>query len=162
MTIIVATDENNAIGKDNQLLWHLSDDLKRFKALTRNHAVIMGRKTFESLGRPLPHRLNIVISGNLDYTVPEGVILVHSLREAMETAKEKDPHPFIIGGGIIYKQALDFANTIELTRIHTQATGADTYFPEIDFSGWKKTFEEFHPKDENHTYDFTFLTYERT
>ncbi len=161
MTIIVAVDENNAIGKDNKLLWHLSDDLKRFKTLTQNHAVIMGRKTFESLGRPLPNRINIVISSNSDYPVPEGVILTHSLEKAIEIAKKNDENPFIIGGGNIYSQSLDFTDTIEMTRIHTQVEEADTYFPQLDFSQWEKTFEEFHPKDEKHMYDFTFLTYSR-
>ncbi len=161
MTIIVAADENNAIGKDNQLLWHLSDDLKRFKALTQNHTVIMGRKTFESLGRPLPKRLNIVISSNPDYQVPEGVILTHSLEEALKIAEKEDENPFVIGGGNIYRQSLDLADTIELTRVHTRVKEADTYFPELDFSQWEKTFEEFHPKDEKHTYDFTFLTYSK-
>ncbi|MDR2122719.1 MAG: dihydrofolate reductase [Flavobacteriaceae bacterium] len=161
MTIITATDENNAIGGDNQLLWHLSDDLKRFKNLTQNHVVIMGRKTFESLAGPLPKRVNIVVSGNSDYKVPENVILAHSLPEAIAIAKEKDANPFVIGGGIIYKQALDLADTIELTLVHTKVENADTYFPEIRFSDWEKVFEEFHPKDEKHLYDFTFLTYHR-
>ncbi|MDR1876044.1 MAG: dihydrofolate reductase [Flavobacteriaceae bacterium] len=161
MTIIVATDENNAIGKDNRLLWHLSDDLKRFKNLTQGHVVIMGRKTFESLGRPLPNRVNIVISGNPQYQVPEGVILTDSLEEAIKIAEEKDTNPFVIGGGAVYEQALASTNRIELTLVHTKVKEADTYFPKINSSEWKKTFEEFHPKDEKHLYDFTFLTYSR-
>lgn len=161
MRIIVAMDENNAIGKNNKLLWHLPDDLKRFKKLTQNHPVIMGRNTFESLGRPLPNRLNIIISGNRHYTVPEGVVLTHSLQEAIEIAKQENPDSFIIGGGILYKQALDSVDTIELTLVHTKIKEADTFFPNINLSDWKKVYEEFHPADEKHSYDFTFLTFSK-
>ncbi|WP_128330465.1 dihydrofolate reductase [Apibacter sp. HY039] len=161
ITIIAAIDENQAIGKDNQLLWHLPDDLKRFKALTQNHPVIMGRNTFESLGRPLPNRINIVISNNMNYTVPEGVVLVHSLQEALDLAKKQNPNPYIIGGGILYNQALEFADTLELTLVHTKVKEADTFFPKLDLSKWESVFEEFHAKNEKHLFDFTFLTYIR-
>lgn len=161
ITIIAAIDENQAIGKDNQLLWHLPDDLKRFKALTQNHPVIMGRNTFESLGRPLPNRINIVISNNMNYTVPEGVVLVHSLQEALDLAKKENPNPYIIGGGILYNQALEFADTLELTLVHTKVKEADTFFPKLDLSKWENVFEEFHAKNEKHLFDFTFLTYIR-
>lgn len=161
MRIIVAMDENNAIGKNNKLLWHLPDDLKRFKKLTQNHPVIMGKNTFESLGRPLPNRLNIVISSNRHYTVPEGVVLTHSLQKAIEIAKKENPDSFIIGGGILYKQALDSVDVIELTLVHTKIKNADTFFPKLDLSNWKKVYEEFHPADEKHSYDFTFLTFSK-
>lgn len=161
MRIIVAMDENNAIGKDNQLLWNLPDDLKRFKKLTLNHPVIMGRNTFESITKPLPNRLNIIISNNLNYIVPEGAILTHSLQEAIEIAKKVDADPFVIGGGTIYKQALDFIDAIEVTRVHTKVNEADTFFPNLNLSKWNKTYEEFHPKDEKHIYDFTFLTFQK-
>lgn len=161
MTIIAAIDENNAIGNNNQLLWHLPLDLKRFKSLTQNHVILMGRKTFESLGRPLPNRQNMVISSKADYPVPNNVYLFSSLPEAIEAARNKDSNPYIIGGGTIYSQALKYADTLELTLVHTQMDKADTYFPEIDFSEWNKTFDEFHPKDDKHLYDFRFVTYQR-
>lgn len=161
MTIIAAIDENNAIGNNNQLLWHLPLDLKRFKSLTQNHVILMGRKTFESLVRPLPNRQNMVISSKADYPVPDNVYLFSSLSEALEAARSKDSNPYIIGGGTIYSQALKYADTLELTLVHTQIDKADTYFPEIDFSEWNKTFDEFHPKDDKHLYDFRFVTYQR-
>lgn len=161
MTIIAALDENNAIGNNNQLLWHLPLDLKRFKSLTQNHVILMGRKTFESLGRPLPNRQNMVISSKADYQVPDNVYLFSSLPETIEVARSKDSNPYIIGGGTIYSQALKYADTLELTLVHTQIDKADTYFPEIDFSEWNKTFDEFHPKDDKHLYDFRFVTYQR-
>ena len=159
LTIIVAAGENDAIGKDNQLIWHLSDDLKRFKALTNNHHIIMGRKTFESFPKPLPNRIHIVISRQENYKVPEGVILVNSLANAIDAARNDD-QPFIIGGGEIYKQALLFANKIELTRVH-HSFEADTFFPKIDTSIWKETSNIFHDKDDDHAYAFSFITYKK-
>jgi dihydrofolate reductase len=159
LTIIVAAAENNAIGLGNKLIWHLSDDLKRFKSLTNGHHIIMGRKTFESFPKPLPNRTHVVITRQKDYKAPEGVIIVHSLDDAIDAAKA-DPQPFIIGGGQIYKQAMDIADKIELTRVHHDFD-ADTYFPEIDISVWKETANVFHKKDTNHDYEFSFLTYER-
>ena len=141
LTIIVAAAENNAIGKDNKLIWHLSDDLKRFKSLTNGHHIIMGRKTFESFPRPLPNRTHVVITRQENYTVPEGVIVVNSLEDAINASKN-DHKPFIIGGGEIYKQAFQFANKIELTRVH-KAFEADTFFPKIDPDVWKETNSEF-------------------
>jgi dihydrofolate reductase len=159
LTIIVAAAENDAIGKGNKLIWHLSDDLKRFKSLTNGHHIIMGRKTFESFPKPLPNRTHVVISRQANYKVPEGVILVHSLDEAIDASKN-DLQPFIIGGGEIYKQAMNLAVKIELTRVH-ENFDADTYFPKIDTAIWKETANVFHKKDENHDYEFSFLTYER-
>lgn len=157
LTIIVAAAENNAIGKDNQLIWHLSDDLKHFKTLTNGHHIIMGRKTFESFPKPLPNRTHVVITRQANYQVPEGVIVVKTLEDALDTAKH-DSQPFIIGGGEIYKQAMAIANKIEITRVHEHFEG-DTFFPEIDPNIWKETFKTFHKKDENHDYDFSFITY---
>ncbi|WP_274475113.1 dihydrofolate reductase [Mangrovimonas aestuarii] len=159
LTIIVAAAENNVIGKDNQLIWHLSDDLKRFKSLTSGHCIIMGRKTFESFPKPLPNRTHIVISRQADYKVPEGVIVVNNIKAAIDAAKH-DKQPFIIGGGEIYRQAMDYADKIELTRVHTGFEG-DTYFPEIDHNIWKETLNKYHDKDEVHKYPFSFITYER-
>ena len=159
LTIIVAVAENNAIGKDNKLIWHLSDDLKRFKSLTNGHHIIMGRKTFESFPNPLPNRTHVVITRQSNYKAPSGVIVVNTLVDAIEVAKN-DYRPFIIGGGEIYKQALEFADRIEITRVH-DSFDADTYFPEISPNIWKETFREFHSKDDKNEYDFTFITYVR-
>ncbi|MDO6596284.1 dihydrofolate reductase [Oceanihabitans sp. 2_MG-2023] len=159
LTIIVAAGENNAIGKDNKLIWHLRDDLKRFKALTSGHYIIMGRKTFESFPKPLPNRTHVVISRQENYQAPEGVLVVNSIEKAIEIAKT-DLQPFIIGGGEIYKQAMHLADKIEITRVHEEFE-ADTFFPEIDTKIWKKTNDTYHVKDENHDYEFSFLTYER-
>jgi dihydrofolate reductase len=159
LTIIVAAAENDAIGKDNKLIWHLGDDLKRFKNLTNNHHIIMGRKTFESFPKPLPNRTHIVITRQNDYKVPDGVIVVNSLEDAIDAAKS-DVQPFIIGGGEIYKQALQIADKIELTRVHENFE-ADTYFPKIDMSVWKESANIFHNKDEKHKHEFSFLTYMR-
>ena len=112
LTIIVAAGENNAIGKDNDLIWHLSDDLKRFKKLTNGHHIIMGRKTFESFPKPLPNRTHIVITRQENYKAPDGVIVVNSLTDAIDAAKN-DNNPFIIGGGEIYKQAMSLADTLD-------------------------------------------------
>ncbi|KJD31925.1 dihydrofolate reductase [Tamlana nanhaiensis] len=159
LTIIVAAAENNAIGKGNQLIWHLSDDLKRFKALTSEHHIIMGRKTFESFPKPLPNRTHVVITRQTNYNAPSGVIVVNNLKDAIDAAKT-DKQPFIIGGGEIYKQALTFASKIELTRVHHNFE-ADTFFPEIDETIWKETANIFHTKDADHDYEFSFITYER-
>jgi dihydrofolate reductase len=159
LTIIVAAGENDAIGKGNQLIWHLSDDLKRFKSLTNNHHIIMGRKTFESFPKPLPNRTHIIITKQDNYKVPDGVIVVNTLEDALDAAR-KDEQAFIIGGGEIYKQAMPFADKIELTRVH-DSFDADTFFPKVDASIWKETSNTFHNKDDKHDYDFSFLTYER-
>jgi len=159
LTIIVATAENDAIGKDNKLIWHLSDDLKRFKDLTNGHHIIMGRKTFESFPKPLPNRTHVVITRQKNYEVPNGVIVVNSLADAIDASKS-DTQPYIIGGGEIYKQALLIADNIELTRVHHNFD-ADTFFPKIDSAIWKESNATFHDKDEKHKYPFSFITYER-
>ncbi|APY01192.1 dihydrofolate reductase [Lacinutrix venerupis] len=159
LTMIVAAGENNEIGKNNDLIWHLRDDLKRFKALTSGHYIIMGRKTFESFPKPLPNRTHVVISRQKDYQVPAGVLLVNSIEDAIDASKS-DNQPFIIGGGEIYKQAMPFASKIELTRVHS-TFDADTFFPEINMNNWKETANEIHAQDENHDYAFSFITFER-
>lgn len=160
ITIIAAADENNAIGKDNQLIWHLSEDLKRFKALTNGHHIIMGRKTFESFPKPLPNRTHIVVTRQNPYKVPEGVIVVGNLEDALDASRE-DSNPFIIGGGEIYQQSMTFANVIELTRVHHSFENADTFFPEIDETIWSITNKQSFDKDEQHAYPYTFITYKR-
>ena len=159
LTIIVAAGENDAIGKDNKLIWHLSDDLKRFKALTSGHNIIMGRKTFESFPKPLPNRTHVVISRQKDYQAPEGVIIVNSLENAINATRQ-DNQSFVIGGGEIYKQAILLADKIEMTRVH-ESFDADTFFPKIDSTIWKEVSNTFHNKDENHEHSFSFITYER-
>ena len=159
ITLIAAAAENNALGKDNQMVWHLPDDFKRFKKLTTGHPIIMGRKTLESMNGPLPNRTNIIITRQKDYTY-EGCTIVNSLDEAF-AACTQDEEVFVIGGGEIYKQAIDKANKIELTRVHTTVE-ADAYFPEIDEKEWQLVSEEYHPKDEKHKLDFTYKTYIKT
>jgi dihydrofolate reductase len=158
LTIIAAMSENRVIGRDNDLAWHLPDDLKRFKELTRGHHVIMGRKTFESVGKPLPGRTNIIVTNQKDYKAP-GCIIVHTLKEAIQKA-ENDSQPYIIGGGKIYDQALPLCDTIELTHIHAHVEG-DTYFPEVDTNKWQIVAKESHPADDKHEFAFDFLTYHR-
>lgn len=158
ITVIAAVAENNALGKENQLLWHLPDDFKRFKTLTSGHFIIMGRKTFESFPKPLPNRTHVIISRQADYQ-PEGCIVVNSLEQAIE-ACPKTEEVFIIGGGEIYRQSIAVADKLDLTKVHATFE-ADTHFPEIDLSQWQLVFEEYHPKDERHDFAFTFQTYSR-
>lgn len=160
LTIIVAAGENDAIGKDNDLIWHLSNDLKRFKSLTSGHHIIMGRKTFESFPKPLPNRTHIVITRQTDYKAPVGVICVNSLEDAIDVAK-KDSQPFIIGGGEIYKQAITLAHKLEITRVHATFEDADTFFPAIDTNQWTEINRTLNDADKDHDYAFSFITYER-
>lgn len=156
ITLIAAAAENNALGKNNDLLWHLPEDFKRFKQITSGHYIIMGRKTFESFPKPLPNRTHIIITRQEDY-LADGCFVVHSLEEALEIAPQNE-EIFIIGGAQIYKQALPFADKIDLTRVHIELD-ADAFFPEFNTSKWNLVFSEKHFKDEKHQYDFTFETY---
>ncbi len=156
ITIIAAAAENNALGKDNDLLWHLPDDFKRFKALTSNHYIVMGRKTFESFPKPLPNRTHVIITRQKNFAA-ENCVVVHNLKQAISVCP-KDETVFIIGGGEIYKQSMEIADTIELTRVHIELE-ADTYFPEIKSGEWTLIHEEFHPKDEKHLHAFTYQTF---
>lgn len=160
LTIIVAAGEKNAIGKDNDLIWHLSDDLKRFKKLTNGHHIIMGRKTFESFPKPLPNRTHIVITRQSDYKVPDGVIVVNNLEDALDAAR-KDSQPFIIGGGEIYKQSIALVDKLEITRVHSNFDDADTFFPDIDKTKWKEVSRTTHDADDKHAHAFSFITYQR-
>lgn len=159
VTIIAAIAANNALGKDNQLIWHLPVDLKRFKKTTLNHAVIMGRKTYESLGKPLPNRANILITRDENYKA-EGCLVVNSVKEALKAAAEVDENPFILGGAEIYKQAMPFTDKLDITFVHHQFE-ADVFFPEIDKTIWKETSRENFKADENNKYDYSFVTFER-
>ncbi len=160
LTVIAAVAENNALGKKNGLLWHLPDDFKRFKKITSGHKIIMGRKTFESFPKPLPNRTHIVITRNTHYTIDRSnCIVVRSIEDALNLIGKNEPS-FIIGGGEIYALGMKYADAMELTRVHHSFDG-DTFFPEIDTTIWKLTEEEYHPKDERHLYDFTYMTYIR-
>ncbi len=159
ITLIVAMGKNREIGKENQLLWHLPKDLKRFKELTSGYPIIMGRKTYESIGKPLPNRTNIVISRKNDW-FEEGILIVGSIKEAVKFAKKIDEEVFIIGGGNIYEQTIDLADKLEVTLVDAEL-GADTFFPKINEKVWQKTNEEYHQKDEKNEFDFCFQTFER-
>ena len=157
ITIIVAAAENNAIGKDNGLIWSLPNDLKRFKKLTTGHCIIMGRKTFDSFPGLLPNRKHIVISRNKNISFSDEVTVVNNFEDAIRETGD-DENPFIIGGGQIYKLAMDHGDKIELTRVHEEFK-ADTFFPKIDEDKWELINEEFNEKDERHQFSFTYKTY---
>ena len=164
VSLIVAVSENGVIGKDNDLIWHLPNDMRFFKETTMGHHVIMGRKNFESIPhkyRPLPNRTNVVITRQTDYAA-EGCVVVNSVEEALEVAKNNnDNEAFIIGGGQIYKLALE-ANLIDkiyLTKVHHSFDG-DTFFPELN-SDWKEINKIENKADEKHSYDYDFITLER-
>ena len=158
VSAIVAAAENNAIGKGNQLLWHLPNDLRFFKRTTQGHPIVMGRKTYESVGKPLPNRRNIIITRQPDYTV-DGAEVVHSLQEALTLCVGK-AEVFIVGGAEIYKQALPILGRIYLTRVHADVIG-DAFFPDFAEREWVLVSEESHPADERHAYAYTFMVYER-
>jgi dihydrofolate reductase len=158
ITMIAAAAENRALGKDNQLVWHLPNDFKRFKTLTTAHHIIMGRKTFESFPKPLPNRTHIIITRQKDYKA-EGCIIVDSIEKAIEKCP-KDEESFIIGGGEIYQLAMPFADKIELTVVHHNFD-ADAFFPEIKLEDWLLNNTDFQAKDEKHLYDYSFKTYIR-
>ena len=150
---------NREIGVDNQLPWHLPKDLKHFKEITSGHPIIMGRKTYESIGKPLPNRTNIVISRKKDW-FEEGILIVGSIKEAIKFGQKIDEDIFIIGGGNIFEQTMDIANKLEVTEIKTNIE-ADTFFPKIDPKIWTKTDEVCHEKDEKNNFDFCFQTFQR-
>lgn len=158
ISIIVACSENNVIGKDNGLVWRLSNDLKRFKALTTGHVIVMGRKTFESIGRPLPNRRNIILSKNLESM--EGCEIMRSTDEVLELAKSTDEELFIIGGGQVYEQFLPFADKLYLTLVHTVAEG-DTFFPALNRDEWTEVARESFKADEKNEFDYEFVDYLR-
>lgn len=158
VTMVVAIAENHAIGKNNQLLWHLPKDLKHFKQITNGHTIIMGRKTFDSMGKPLPNRRNIVITRNQELELA-GAEVVGSVEEALALCAPSE-EVFIIGGGEIYKMAMPFTEKIYLTVVHHPFDG-DAYFPEIDSGVWTETASEHHEADDKHQYSFTFSTLER-
>ena len=158
ITIIAAIGKNGELGKDNDLIWHLPNDLKRFKKITLGHHVIMGRKTFESLGKPLPNRTTIIITRNPNYKV-DNCIIVNSLEAALKAAAA-DPYPYILGGAEIYYQAIKIADSLDLTLVDANFE-ADAFFPQIDASLWEETSRKDFKADENHQYNYSFVTYKK-
>ncbi|HYH09344.1 MAG TPA: dihydrofolate reductase [Thermoanaerobaculia bacterium] len=161
LSMIAALSTNNVIGRNNDVPWRLSTDLKRFKALTMGHHLLMGRKTYESVGKPLPGRINVVITRREGYA-PEGVTVVHSLEEAIRVAAAaNDAEAFIAGGAEIYAQSMHRADRMYLTRVHADVEG-DTFFPDFDdVTEWRLTDSEHCDADEKNEHPFSFLTYER-
>lgn len=149
-------DENNAIGKDGTLPWRLPADLARFKELTLGHVMLMGRKTYDSIGRPLPGRTTIVVTRQPDWPAPPGVHVVHTVDEGIELAATLQPKQplMVVGGAEIYGATLDLASRLELTQVHAKVDGADTFFPTVDISTWIAVATEDHP-------EFSWVTYER-
>ncbi|TWJ04726.1 dihydrofolate reductase [Mucilaginibacter frigoritolerans] len=158
ITIVVAISENHVIGKDNKLLWYLPNDLKHFKDITTGHTVIMGRKTYESVGKPLPKRRNIIITRQ-DIAI-EGCEVVNSIETALALSKDEE-EVFIVGGAEIYKQSLHLTNRIYLTIVHKEFDG-DSFFPEINKNEWNEVYREDYQPDEKNSLPYSFITYERT
>ncbi|MCC6384646.1 MAG: dihydrofolate reductase [Bacteroidia bacterium] len=157
VSIIVAADQNNGIGKENQLPWHLPADLKRFKNITMGHPILMGRKTFESIGKPLYGRINIVITRNKNF-LTEGVIVFNSIETALKQFSNEEV--FITGGEEIFRQSMQLADKIYLTRVFA-TFDTDTFFPEIDETQWEIIKTEQHESDEKNPYRYAFIDYQR-
>lgn len=162
ISTIVAYAKNHAIGLDNKMLWHLSDDFKNYKKITTGHCLLMGRKTFESIGKPLPNRTSIIITRNQDYKAPTGCYIVHSLEEGFELAKSLgESECFINGGAEIYKQAMPKVTRAYITVVDCKIQKADAFFPAVDFSNWTLKESFTHPKDERNEFSFDFFLYEK-
>jgi dihydrofolate reductase len=162
LSLLVAVSTTGVIGRDNALPWKLSADLRRFRRLTTGHAIIMGRKTYESIGRPLPERTNIVVTRQADFIAP-GCAVVTDIDAAIRKAHEahgEDAEVFIVGGAEIYRQTLDRADRLYLTQVETDASG-DTYLPTIDLSQWQLVEETHHAADDKNEYPHTFAIYDR-
>ncbi|MFM2386867.1 MAG: hypothetical protein RL660_1624 [Bacteroidota bacterium] len=159
ISIIVAAAKNNAIGKNNKLPWHLRGDLQYFKKLTTNHCIIMGRNTYESIGKPLPNRVNIVLSSDKNYSLP-GAVVRHTLQDALDYCTLwKQQEVFVIGGAKVYESAMPQANKLYLTRVETEVADADAFFPALDNKRWALTSAERHPEDEQNDHDYIFEQY---
>ena len=160
LSIIVAKAKNNVIGKNNKIIWNLPDDLKRFKKLTTGHTIIMGRKTFESLGRVLPERKHIIFSQNPDFKVnDENVEIVHSMLQIQEYIENEEEN-FVIGGAMIYNLLMPYVKKMYITQINKEFEG-DTFFPKIDENIWKEVERIQGIKDEENNLDYEYITYER-
>jgi dihydrofolate reductase len=161
ISLIVAMDERRGIGKQGKLPWRLSSDLKRFRALTMGHHIVVGRKTYESIGKPLPGRHTIVVTRNVDYR-PEGCIVAYSVEDAIREARERgETEVFICGGAAIYAGALSEADRLYLTLVHASVE-ADVFFPEIDQQAWVEKESLSHAVDETNQYPFTFKVFEKS
>jgi len=160
ISLVAALSENRVIGKDNRLPWHLPDDMKHFREITEGKPIIVGRKTFESIGKPLPNRTNIVLVREKDSSIP-GCVTVHSIEEALEAAKDAK-EVVVIGGASVYKQFLEqrLIDRMYLTIVHDNVEG-DAYFPEFNLANWEETQHIHHPADEKHPHEFSFVTLER-
>ena len=167
LSLIVATAQNNAIGRNNELLWHISEDLKYFKSTTTGHPVIMGRKTYESIGRPLPGRRNIVITrGTIE--APQiknpqttSFEVSNNLNEVISLAKNSENEFFVMGGGELYNQTFSCADRLYLTKIYAEVSDADTFFPVVDEAEWKVVKESERLTDEENGIEFQFIVYEK-
>jgi dihydrofolate reductase len=160
ISAIVATAKNGVIGKDNEIPWYLPADFAYFKRVTLNHHIIMGRNCYESIGRPLPKRTNIIVTRNLFY-IASGCITVHSIAEGLQIAQQNDEtEAFIIGGGEIYQQTMHLLDKIYVTQVDLNTEG-DVFFPELNPAEWRLISEENHPKDEKNEWNFTFKIFER-
>lgn len=163
LSLIVAVAENNAIGIHNTLPWYLPEDLKFFKRTTIGKPVVMGRKTFESIGRqPLPGRLNIVLSSNKNLEVPAGMLLYDNIDDAIKRLEEENVEEcFVVGGERVFEAAMPRMDRMYITRVHTVIQDANAFFPDVDHTHWKMTWEEKHKADDKHKFDFDFQLYER-
>ena len=162
ISLIVAKAQNDAIGKDNDLLWKIRDDLKRFKKLTSHHVVIHGRKSYESIGKPLPNRTNIIITRSKTYEAP-GAFVCHSLEEALDLAKQLEHHGeiFIIGGAEIYRQSLPYVNRMYISEVKADFPDADVFFPKLNYDNWHFVEKQEFQKSEFNEFDFDFLVWEK-
>ncbi|GIW34980.1 dihydrofolate reductase [Meiothermus sp.] len=156
IALVVAMDKNRAIGQGGALPWRLPDDLKRFRALTLGRTVLMGRKTYESIGRPLPQRRNVVLTRDPAFR-PEGLEVVHSLEEALKLGDEL----MVIGGGEVYAMFLPLATHLHLTLVDATVPDADAFFPQWDSAEWREVYRAFHPSDERHPFAFSYVDLER-
>ncbi|WP_110112260.1 dihydrofolate reductase [Bacillus sp. CGMCC 1.16541] len=159
ISLIAAMDKQRLIGKENDLPWRLPEDLKHFKKITTGHTVVMGRKTFESIRKPLPNRTNVIVTHQKAYQ-PDGTTVVHSLDELENLDQELNDELFVIGGATLYEQMINVASRLYITHIDEVFEG-DTYFPEIDLTKWKVVTKEQGPKDEKNPYTYYFTMYER-
>lgn len=161
ISIIVAAGLNGEIGRNNQLLWHLPADMRHFKQLTTGHHILMGRKTYDSIGRPLPNRTNIIVTRSQSFS-PEGCIIVQHVDKGVEWARKNgETELFVIGGGQVYREVLPLADTIYFTRVQASFPDADTFFPFSAGKDWQIVSEEKYPADERHQYPFEFIVYQR-
>ena len=162
ISLIVAKAQNDAIGKDNDLLWRIRDDLKRFKKLTSHHVVIHGRKSYESIGKPLPNRTNIIITRSKSYQAP-GAFVCHSFEEALDLAMKLEHHGeiFVIGGAEIYRQSLPYVNRMYISEVKADFPNADVFFPKLNLEGWQCIERQEYQKSEFNEFDFDFLIWEK-